>query len=430
MNTVIVQKSVLTGLIKCPPSKSYTHRAVVVSSLCEGESILINALRSRDTIATISGCKALGVNIRDMDEKIAITGRKSFLPPSDVINVENSGTTLRFLTPMSALVEKGYTVLTGDESIRKRPMSPLLLALKDLGVDCFSTRSNGLAPLCVKGGGISGGHVRITGTISSQFLSGLLISGVYAESGLEIEVEGRQVSRPYIESTISTMKEFGIEVKRSKDYKSFSIGNGTYKGTSFKVPGDFSSAALLLSAGSMLADELIVSDLDFSMPQGDLRIIDILKIMGSSIHVNRSLGQIKVSKCESFEGGEFDLSDTPDLLPVVAILSLNSRRPIRVLGISHTRFKETDRVAIIASELPKLGINTKMEEDAIVFSNSGHLKNACLESHNDHRLFMSFVIAAMMTVKSRVRGSESVDVSFPAFLTEMKKLRGKISCAN
>jgi 3-phosphoshikimate 1-carboxyvinyltransferase len=134
-----------------------------------------------------------------------------------------------------------------------------------------------------------------------------------------------------------------------------------------------------------------------------------------------------VSKCESFDGGDFDLSDTPDLLPVVAILSLNSKKPIRVFGISHARFKETDRVAIISSELPKLGIDTKVEDDAIVFTNSGHLKNGSLESHNDHRLFMSFVIAAMMTEKSQVSGTESVDVSFPNFLTEMKKLGARIS---
>jgi 3-phosphoshikimate 1-carboxyvinyltransferase len=280
------------------------------------------------------------------------------------------------------------------------------------------------------GGGMNGGNIRINGTVSSQFLSGLLISGVYAKSKLEIQVEGKQVSRPYIESTISTMKEFGIRVKRSKDYRFFTVGNGTYRARSFKVPGDFSSAALLLSAGAMLADELIISGLDFSMPQGDLHIVDILKRMGSSIKVNRNQGEIKVSKSESFEGGEFDLSDTPDLLPVVAILSLNSRRPIRVFGISHARFKETDRVAIIGSELPKLGIHTKMEDDAIVFSKSGHLKSGCLESHNDHRLFMSFVIAAMMTDKSLVRGTESVDVSFPSFLTEMKKLGGKISYSN
>ena len=427
MNTVVVQRSVLNGLINCPPSKSYTHRAIVVSSLSEGESLLINPLRSRDTNATINGCKALGVDIRNKTDKIAVIGRSAFSPPDNVINVENSGTTLRFLTPMSALVHEGYTVLTGDESIRKRPMSPILLALRNLGVECYSTRFNGLAPLCIRGGGINGGNIRITGTISSQFLSGLLISGVYAKSELEIQVEGKQVSRPYIESTISTMKEFGIRVKRSKDYKFFAVGNGSYKARSFKVPGDFSSAALLLSAGAMLSDKLIISGLDFSMPQGDLHIVDILKRMGSSITVNRNQGEIKVSKSESFEGGEFDLSDTPDLLPVVAILSLNSRRPIRIIGISHARYKETDRVTIIGSELPKLGIDTKIDDDAIVFSKSGQLKSASLESHNDHRLFMSFVIAAMMTDKSLVTGAESVDVSFPSFLTEMKKLGGKIS---
>ena len=430
MDTVVVQRSVLSGLINCPPSKSYTHRAIVVSSLSEGESLLVNPLRSRDTNATINACKALGVDIRDRIDNIAIIGRNAFLPPDNIINVENSGTTLRFLTPMCALVHEGYTVLTGDESIRKRPMSPILLALRNLGVECYSTRLNGLAPLCIRGGGMNGGNIRMSGTVSSQFLSGLLISGVYAKSELEIQVEGKQVSRPYIESTISTMKEFGIGVKRSKDYRSFAVGNGTYRARSFKVPGDFSSAALLLSAGAMLADELIIAGLDFSMPQGDLHIVDILKRMGSSIKVNRDQGEIKVSKSESFEGGEFDLSDTPDLLPVVAILSLKSRRPIRVFGISHARFKETDRVAIIGSELPKLGINTKMEDDAIVFSNSGNLKSGCLESHSDHRLFMSFVIAAMMTDKSIVRGTESVDVSFPSFLTEMIKLGGKISYSN
>jgi 3-phosphoshikimate 1-carboxyvinyltransferase len=427
MDVVVVQKSVLNGLINCPPSKSYTHRAVVVSSLTEGESLLVNPLRSRDTNATISGCRALGAHISEGTAEITVRGRNSFMPPDDIINVENSGTTLRFLTPMSALVQKGYTVITGDESIRKRPMNPIILALRNLGVECFSTRLNGLAPISIQGGGINGGKIRICGSISSQFLSGLLISGVYAKSQLQIQVDGKQVSRPYIESTIATMKEFGISIERSLDYRIFIVSNGTYRATSFRVPGDFSAAALLLSAGAMLAEEMIVSGMDFSMPQGDFKIVEILKRMGSSIRVNQNRGEIKVSKSEFFEGGEFDLSDTPDLLPVVAILSLKSKKPVRIVGISHARFKETDRVAIIASELPKLGINIKMEDDTLVFSSSGHLKSGCLDSHNDHRLFMSFVIAAMMTDKSVVRGARSVDVSYPSFLTEMKELGGNIS---
>jgi len=425
MEAVTVRKSILSGLIDCPPSKSYTHRAIVVSSLAEGKSLITNPLRSRDTNATLLACKMLGVDINDRPNQIMISGRKGFEPPNDIINVENSGTTLRFLTPMSALVKKGYTVITGDKSIRKRPMNPMIQALGKVGVECYSTRLNGFAPILVKGGGIRGGTTTLSGAISSQFLSGLLISGIYAKSDLEIEIEGRQVSRPYIDSTIAIMKEFGISIK-SSEYRFFSVKEGRYKSTSFNVPGDFSAAALLLSAGAMLADELIVSGLDFSLPQGDSRIVEFLERLGARIRKDVGRGRVSVSRCESFEGGEFDLSDTPDLLPAISILSLKSRKPIKVIGISHARFKETDRPGIIASELSKLGLEIKMKNDELLLNKTGELKRACLDAHDDHRLFMSFVIAAMLTDGSVIRGADSVDVSYPKFLVELKKIGGNI----
>jgi 3-phosphoshikimate 1-carboxyvinyltransferase len=425
MEAVTVRKSILSGLIDCPPSKSYTHRAIVVSSLAEGKSLITNPLRSRDTNATLLACKMLGVDINDRPNQIMISGRKGFEPPNDIINVENSGTTLRFLTPMSALVKKGYTVITGDKSIRRRPMNPMIQALGKVGVECYSTRLNGFAPILVKGGGIRGGTTTLSGAISSQFLSGLLISGIYAKSDLEIEIEGRQVSRPYIDSTIAIMKEFGISIK-SSEYSFFSVKEGRYKSTSFNVPGDFSAAALLLSAGAMLADELIVSGLDFSLPQGDSRIVEFLERLGARIRKDVGRGRVSISRCESFEGGEFDLSDTPDLLPAISILSLKSRKPIKVIGISHARFKETDRPGIIASELSKLGLEIKMKNDELLLNKTGELKRACLDAHDDHRLFMSFVIAAMLTDGSVIRGADSVDVSYPKFLVELKKIGGNI----
>jgi 3-phosphoshikimate 1-carboxyvinyltransferase len=425
MEAVTVRKSILSGLIDCPPSKSYTHRAIVVSSLAEGKSLITNPLRSRDTNATLLACKMLGVDINDRPNQIMISGRKGFEPPNDIINVENSGTTLRFLTPMSALVKKGYTVITGDKSIRRRPMNPMIQALGKVGVECYSTRLNGFAPILVKGGGIRGGTTTLSGAISSQFLSGLLISGIYAKSDLEIEIEGRQVSRPYIDSTIAIMKEFGISIK-SSEYSFFSVKEGRYKSTSFNVPGDFSAAALLLSAGAMLADELIVSGLDFSLPQGDSRIVEFLERLGARIRKDVGRGRVSVSRSESFEGGEFDLSDTPDLLPAISILSLKSRKPIKVIGISHARFKETDRPGIIASELSKLGLEIKVKNDELLLNKTGELKRACLDAHDDHRLFMSFVIAAMLTDGSVIRGADSVDVSYPKFLVELKKIGGNI----
>lgn len=425
MEAVTVRKSILSGLIDCPPSKSYTHRAIVVSSLAEGKSLITNPLRSRDTNATLLACKMLGVDINDRPNQIMISGRKGFEPPNDIINVENSGTTLRFLTPMSALVKKGYTVITGDKSIRRRPMNPMIQALGNVGVECNSTRLNGFAPILVKGGGIRGGSTTLSGAISSQFLSGLLISGIYAKSDLEIEIEGRQVSRPYIDSTIAIMKEFGISIK-SSEYSFFSVKEGRYKSTSFNVPGDFSAAALLLSAGAMVADELVVSGLDFSLPQGDSRIVEFLERLGARIRKDVGRGRVSISRCESFEGGEFDLSDTPDLLPAISILSLKSRKPIKVIGISHARFKETDRPSIIASELSKLGLEIKLKNDELLLNKTGELKRACLDAHDDHRLFMSFVIAAMLTDGSVIRGADSVDVSYPKFLVELKKIGGNI----
>lgn len=417
----------MTGLINCPPSKSYTHRAIAVSSLAEGESLLLNTLRSRDTMATIRGCKALGVNIVDRPDHIAVSGRTAFVVPDDVINIENSGTSMRFLTAMSALVENGYTIITGDESIRRRPMEPMIFALRNLGVQCYSTRMNGSAPIVIQGGGIAGGRTEIEGSTSSQFLSGLLISGAYAQSEIEIKVTGKQVSRPYIDSTIATMKKFGISIRKSTDYRILHVTNGEYTPTSFTVPGDFSTAAVLLSAGILLGGEIMLSGLDFSLPQGDSNILDILKKMEAEVTVNVKQGQIRVVGTEHLEGGEFDLSDTPDLLPVVAILSLRAKSPVRIYGVSHTRFKETDRLAIVASELCELGVNLKMTNDELIIHHSGKLKSARLNAHDDHRLFMCFVVAAMMTEKSIVKGARSVDVSYPQFISEMRKLGGQIN---
>jgi len=305
-------------------------------------------------------------------------------------------------------------------------MKPMLVALQNLGVSCFSTQLNGLAPIVIRGGGIGGGRTRISGEISSQFLSGLLISGIHAKSRLEIEVKGRQVSRLYIDSTIATMKKYGVKIENSAVYSFFAVDDGTYKGTTFNIPGDFSAAALMLSAGAMLGGNISISGLDFSLPQGDSKIIEILIQMGAKVNTSVKNGSCSISNCEWFEGGEFDLSDTPDLLPAVSILSLKSKKPIRIFGISHARFKETDRPSIIATELAKFGLVIRLKKDELYLCNSGNLKSASLNSHSDHRLFMSFVIGGMLTRGSIIKGARSVDVSYPRFMIDLKKLGGNI----
>ena len=427
MGKIVVRKSLLNGNVTCPPSKSYTHRAIFVSSLANGNSHIINPLISRDTIATIDACRELGVGIKITDKRLIVSGKDTLKVPDNVINVENSGTTMRFVTAISSLLNKGYVVITGDDSIRKRPMRPLLAALKQLGVNSFSTRENDKAPIIVQGGGINGDNITIDGSISSQFISGILIAGVCAKSGIFLRVTGKQVSKSYIESTLNVISKFGARVKHSRDYRKFNIFNNRYVPTTFTVPGDFSTASLLLSAGTLVGGEITVSNLDFSLPQGDSRILEILKKIGAVISIDKRNGTVKTKGTQELNGGEFDLSDTPDLLPVVAILSLKSRNPVRIYGVSHTRYKETDRLKIIASEFRKFGVKTKILPDEITIVSPKKLKSALIDSHNDHRLFMSFAIAAMMTAKSVVDGVESVDISYPSFIQDMKKIGANFS---
>jgi 3-phosphoshikimate 1-carboxyvinyltransferase len=382
---------------------------------------------SRDTIATIDACKAFGVKIRRTDYGLFVSGNATLKIPDDVINVENSGTTMRFVTAISSLLKKGHVIITGDDSIRKRPMGPLLSALKQFGVNSYSAKENDKAPIIVQGGGIRGNHISIDGSISSQFISGILIAGACTGLGLSLNVTGKQVSRSYIESTLNVMTKFGARVRNSSDYRNYKIFYNRYSPTSFTIPGDFSTAALLLSAGTLAGGEVTVTNLDFSLPQGDSKILEILKKIGAVISINKKNGTVKTMGTGELDGGEFDLSDTPDLLPVVAILSLKSINPVRIYGVSHTRYKETDRLKIIASEFRKFGVKTKILPDEITIVSPKKLRNAHINSHSDHRLFMSFVIASMMTEKSIVDGVESVDVSYPSFIQDMKKIGAKFS---
>ncbi|HET7391398.1 MAG TPA: 3-phosphoshikimate 1-carboxyvinyltransferase [Nitrososphaeraceae archaeon] len=426
MVNIQIKKSIVRGVIRCPSSKSYSHRAIAIGSLTEGRSVITNVLLSRDTLATLSACRSLGAIINHEDVNLHIEGKHSFETPENIINAENSGTTIRILTAMSALVKKGFTIITGDESLRKRPMQPLIDALTQLGVCCYSSKLNGTAPLIVKGGGIKGGTAIVNGTISSQFISALLISCIYADSRVTIRINGEQVSKPYIEATMATMKAFGVTIDNDPKLLEYYVDNKQYSSTVFDIPADFSAAALILSAGVLVGDKVTINGLNFRLPQGDSCIVDIIRKMGGNIKVDKEKGEVTVYGSTTLEGGDFDLGDTPDLLPVVSILALKARSRVKIRGISHARFKETDRVTNITSQLIKLGAIIKETNNEIEISAPRVLKNAWLEAFNDHRLFMAFTIASMLTEKSNVTGAESIDVSYPSFIQDMTKLQASI----
>jgi 3-phosphoshikimate 1-carboxyvinyltransferase len=429
MTSVVVRRSTLNGTVRCPSSKSYSHRAIAIASLADQRSTITHALMARDTLATVTGCSALGADIKYQAANMHIKGSDCLNPPENVINAENSGTTIRILTAMSGLVRTGYSVLTGDESLRSRPMQPLLDALRQIGVEAYSTKENGTPPIIVKGGGIKGGTTVVDGSLSSQFISGLLIVSIYADSETVIKIRGRLVSKPYILATLATMKHFGVSIDHSPDMLEYYVKNTRYRGTRFDVPSDFSTAALILAAGALAGERLRINGLNFKMPQGDSHIIDILKRMGCRIIIDEERGEAVITGVDKLEGGDFNLADTPDLLPVVSILALKARSPVTITGVAHARVKETDRVSNLAAELIKFGAHIKEFHDGLKIAAPLALKNASLEAYNDHRLFMALTIASMMTEKSIVAGAQSVDVSYPNFISDMKNIGARISPA-
>lgn len=430
MVKISVRRSRLSGITRCPSSKSYTHRAIFAASLSEGESRIYQPLLSRDTLSTINTCRSLGPQIIDEDSSLKIIGTP-LKAPEDVIDSGNSGTTLRIGTSVCSLVEEGYSVLTGDNSLRTRPMGPLLLSLQDLGVECFSTKLDGTAPIVVKGGGLRGGNVTINGSVSSQFISSILISAVRAKKDVTIEVKGDQVSRPYITSTLATMEKFGVKAERNYNLRYFTVKTGSYSPCEFHVPPDLSSASLLVAAGVLTSKERVtLVGLNFDLPQGDSEIFDIVKKMNGRIMVDKLKGEVVVEESEKLDGGEFDLTDSPDLLPVVSVLALRAKGLVVLKGISHARFKETDRVKNIVTELRKLGATIEETQDRISIRSPPVLQNASLNSFDDHRLFMGLVIASLLTQHSTLSGAESVDISYPNFLEDLTKLGADISLSN
>ena len=415
-----VEKSNITGDIECPPNKSYTHRAIFIASLAVDKSIIKNILRSEDTNATIDACKNFGVEIDDVGNDITVTSANELKIKSNTIDAANSGTTIRIAAAIASLADDQIT-LTGDSSLKKRPMQPLLDALESLGAQCNS--SSGNPPISVKGR-IKGGKVKIPGNMSSQFISALMITAPKLEDGLVIDIDGKLVSKPYIDATITTMKKFGVDVEIKTPYKKYIIPEQNYKSTTLTIPSDFSSLALLLAAAVLLGEDLTIKASTGSMPQADEAIIDILETMGVVVTLNKNI--IKIKSPKKLDGGKFDLSDSPDLVPAVAILALKSSNPIEIFNVEHVRYKETDRLSIIARELSKLGIKVEEKKDGLILNNSDNLNSADLNSENDHRLFMAFSIAGMYVGNCTISDPESVKISYPDFISEMKRIGCKI----
>lgn len=417
MKLEIQKTELIEGTIKAPPSKSYTHRAIIIATLAEGKSTLNDPLLSEDTLASKDACIALGCKIKEENGKLIVHGSGGSLKtPEDVLNLKNSGTTLRIMTSVASLAPQ-YTVLTGDSSLRTRPMQDLLDALKGLSVTAISTRGNGKPPICIKSG-FKGGLTQIKGDVSSQFISSILIASPHAENPVDLIIKGDFISKPYVDMTVDVMEKFGVHPNYSKQNNSFHIEPQTYRTRDYTIEGDYSSASYIIGAAAALESRVKIKNLFEDSKQGDMQILDIVREMGA--HVKFKKDEVVIRGHGKLNGVEVSLENSPDLLPTVAALGAIAEGETRITNVEHARYKETDRIHTCALELSKLGVQLKEKKDGLLIE--GGARGGIVNSHGDHRLVMALSLVGLKVGNVRVENASVYDVSFPDFPQNMKKL--------
>jgi 3-phosphoshikimate 1-carboxyvinyltransferase len=401
---ITVSKSPVKGIIDAPSSKSYTIRALMCAALAPGQSYIRRPLVSDDTSAASDVLQKVGVAVNKSEFGWRVTGGK-FAPPVSELFCRDSAATFRFMTALSTLVP-GTVRLVPGLGLAKRPVVPLLDALAQLGVNC---RLDG-SVVVVEGGTLAGGTVKIPGDISSQFISALLISAPMSQNGIHVELVTPPVSKPYLGMTIECLKKFGVHVSASPAMDDFKVSKQDYRPAEYTVEGDWSQASYLMALGA-LCGEVVVSNLSAESLQGDRKIVNLMQKMGAQLSVRRSSVMVQRSY---LHGMNADLSDCIDLLPTMAILAATADGESRFTGIEGARLKESNRVEALRTELQKLGIRVREEEDSITIM-GGRLTGAEIDSHGDHRMAMAFGVLGASIGGLSINGAESVEKTYPEF---------------
>lgn len=324
-----------------------------------------------------------------------------------------------------AALSKKPVRLTGDESVRARPMGPLIEALKKLGAKARCEGPRGRAPVIV-GGGLAGGETEITGAISSQFISALLLACPYAKEDVDLVITDELVSKSYVEITLEMLDQIGAGIKRNPKLTEFKIpGRQVFRGLEFAIPGDFSSASFILGAAALVGKAVKVNNLDVRGAQGDKRIVNFLREFGAGVKVRWKT--VEVPEAAELSGIEADCKDNPDLVPVLAVLGTVADGQTRLMNIPHLRLKETDRLRALRVELSKLGARVEELPGELRIRGVKQLKGARVSSYGDHRMAMALAVAGLIARgETIIDGAESVSVSYPNFVYDMQKLGAQI----
>ncbi len=412
----------MTVEITVPGSKSITQRALVIAALAKGESTLSSALDSDDTKLLRNGLRQFGVEILDSTQTWTIQGTEGKLkPPVDEIYMGNNGTGIRFLISMAALAN-GTTILTGSKRMEERPAAPLLNALVELGVTAFSIQETGCPPVRITSSGLRGGPVHLSASISSQFLSSLLLTAPYASGPVSIFLDGPLVSRPYVDITIKVMEAFGVRVDESSN--SFTVPNVSYIGRHFEIEADASSASYFLAAAAVTGKAVRIKNLPPNPIQGDAYFADILAKMGCSVERGDNGTLVQGPEGGRLKALDIDMGKWPDIVPTLAVVAAFAEGETKITNVAHLRVKETDRIKAVVTELNRIGVQARELEDGLVVKGPNQpLKPIVINTYDDHRIAMSFAVAGLRMDGLNFDDKSVVTKSFPDFWQRWERLQ-------
>jgi len=413
----------VSGEINVPGSKSLSNRALLLAALAEGETELTNLLDSEDIEHMLNALTKLGINYRLSEDKTQCVvqgngGAFNVAEPLELF-LGNAGTAMRPLC--AALAASNVdTVLTGEPRMEERPIGDLVDALREADAEVTYLKNEGYPPLQIKGKTLNGGVMSVDGSVSSQFLTALLMAAPLFSGDVTIRIKGELVSKPYIDITLDTMAKFGVTVKND-NYQTFTIsGDAKYIAPGkFMVEGDASSASYFLAAGAIKGGTVRVTGIGQNSIQGDIRFADVLEAMGATVVWNDEYVEITGAP---LKGVNMDMNHIPDAAMTIATTALFAEGPTTMTNIYNWRVKETDRLAAMATELQKLGAKVEEGHDYIKVWPTDSLKHAEIDTYNDHRIAMCFSLVALSDTPVTINDPGCTRKTFPDYFTRFKTL--------
>jgi len=408
--------------VRVPGSKSITNRALLIAALAKGESQLLGALASDDTRVMREALDALGCAVEMGREAWRVRGTGGALrAPKGPLLVGNSGTTARFLTAAAALAD-GPVVIDGSARMRERPIDDLTRSLVALGVPVAILGRGGCPPVRVGGGGLPGGEVEIDASRSSQYVSALLLSAPHAAEDLALRFAGGTlVSRPYVELTLQVMRAFGAEAGWSEDGRGLRVRAGhPYRGRSFSIEPDASSAAYPFCAAAIAGGRVRVEGIPPDSVQADFALLEILEQMGCRVRRAGDFAEVE-GPSGPLRGIDVDMNDLPDAVLAVAVVAAFAEGETHIRNVANLRIKETDRLAALEAELRKLGANARTGEDSLSIT-PGPPRAAEIETYDDHRMAMAFALAGLRIPGVVILDPGCVSKTWPEYFSVLERL--------